>query len=350
MARTFTIKAGSFALDHMKKKGLSPGDISVIPAAAGGPKWIALYAFDKYLLSNWFHERQTPLHLVGASAGAWRMLCYTLPDSLDAMDRFLKGYVEQWYEVKPTPEELTHMLEGLLSDILGERGANSLLEEKMERLYVISTQTRFRKKKNSQYRRSFLKIALKNSVSRKWLQSEVDRIVFTNSGHQNLIIDDGFKTTYLPFTDENMVSALRSTGTIPMMMNPVDGVGTVPGLFWDGALIDYHIGLDYQSDGLIFYPHFSDRIIEGWFDKFLPWRKFQDKVLDRMILVTPSKAFIDSWPDSKLPDRKDFETYFSDNDRRISNWYEVAARGKEMAEEFHAYWQSGKLLDIVQPI
>lgn len=348
MPKTFTIKAGSFALEHIKKNGLSPDDISVIPAAAGGPKWIALHAFDKYLLSNWFHDRKEVLHLVGASAGAWRMLCYTLPDSAAALDRFLKSYAEQAYEVFPTTDELSLKFKEIMNEILGNNGGEHLLKENLRKLYIISTETSFGKKKNNKYRNTFVKIALKNIVSRKLLQADFKRIVFTNSNNQALIQEDGFDTEYLPFTNENTISALRSTGTLPLLMNPVDDVAGVSGLLWDGALVDYHIGLNYQTEGLIFYPHFSDRIIEGWFDKFLIWRKFKGEVLNKMIMISPSKEFVKSLPDSKIPDRDDFKTYMNNNKQRIKNWYEVANRGKEMAEEFDYYWKSGKLTEVIQ--
>lgn len=348
MPKTFTIRAGATALNHIKKNGLSPDDISVIPAAAGGPKWIALHAFDQYLLSNWFQGREKPLNLVGASAGAWRMLCYTLPDASAALDRFLKSYAEQSYDVFPTADELSEQFKEIMTSILGENGKEHLLKENLRKLYIISTQTHFPTKENSKYRASFLKFALKNGISRKLLKSDIKRVVFTNSNNHQLIQKDGFDTNYFSFTKENTVSALRSTGTLPLLMSPVDDVAGVSGLLWDGALVDYHIGLNYQTDGLILYPHFSEQLIEGWFDKFLPWRKFNGAVLDKMIMISPSKEFVKSLPDSKIPDRKDFEIYMKDNLKRIRNWYEVANRGKEMAEEFDDYWKSGKLAEVIQ--
>lgn len=349
MPKTFTINAGPIARKHIQEKGLSPEDISVIPAAAGGPKWIALHAFDKYLMQDWFNDRQTPLHLVGASAGAWRMLCYLMPDPTEALDRFLAAYAGQTYEVMPTREELSRILEEMMAGVLGQSGVARLLEDKAKKLYVISSQTHFPKKENGNYKISFAKLILKNLVSRKWLQTDLERIVFTNSTRKDLLKEDGFLTKYLPFTEDNKLPALRSTGSIPLLMNPVEGIVPAPGLLWDGALIDYHMGLDYQTDGLIFYPHFTNKIIRGWFDKFLFWRKFRGAALDKMILISPSEDFVKSWPDSKIPDRKDFETYMKDNDRRIKNWYEVARRGKEMAEEFDSFWKAGKLPEIIQP-
>jgi len=243
------------------------------------------------------------------------------------MERFLKAYAEQTYDTWPTLDELTQKVNEIVVATLGENGTQDLLAQKVFKLNVISTKTNFKKKVGSKYRRKFIPIVLKNTASRKFLNKDFERVVFTNNSDHNVIIEDGFKTHFHPFTKNNMVSALRSTGTLPMYMNPTHDIQGLNGLLWDGALIDYHIGLDYRTDGLILYPHFSDTIIEGWFDKFIPWRKFKGNVLDRMILISPSKSFVKSLPDSKIPTREDFETYFNNKDQRIKNWYEVAERG-----------------------
>lgn len=350
MPKTFTIQAGAIALRHIQERGLSPHDISIMPAAAGGPKWISLYALDKYLMQNWFQERSAPLHLIGASAGAWRMLCYTLPDPIEAMDRFLKAYVEQSYPTVPTSSEVSQKVEEIVQSILGDHKLDILSKESMMKLYVISTVTHFTKKNDSQYRRHFLRIALKNGLSRTFLRRELQRAIFTNTKDSNFIVKDNFETTYIPFTKKNIIPSLRSTGTIPLLMDPVENVSGLHGLLWDGALIDYHIGLDYQPDGLILYPHFSNQIIQGWFDKLLPWRTFKGKVKDRMIMISPSDSFIKRMPDAKIPDRKDFKKYFTNNNRRIQNWYKAAEMGQEIAQEFDSYWKSKTLHQIIQPI
>ncbi len=350
MPKTFQIKAGKTALQHIRKNGLSPDDISVIPAAAGGPKWIILKAFDEYLLSNWFQDRQKPLHLVGASAGAWRMLCYVLPNPQKALDRFLTAYVEQSYDTWPTTDEVTEKVIEIVKTTLGSDGIDALLTEQVFKLNIISTKTNFKEKPGSKYRRKFIPIVVKNSISRKLVHHDFERVVFTNASNHTVIKKDRFKTIYQRFTKDNSISAIRSTGTLPIYMNPAVDIKGLNGLIWDGALIDYHIGLDYNDDGLIFYPHFADTIIEGWFDKFIPWRKFNGKVLDRMILLSPSAEFVKSLPDSKIPTREDFETYFDNKDQRIKNWYESAKRGEEMVMEFQELWESGKLVEHILPL
>ena len=41
-ARSFIVHAGARAADHVRNSGLAPADIDCVPAAAGGPKGLAL--------------------------------------------------------------------------------------------------------------------------------------------------------------------------------------------------------------------------------------------------------------------------------------------------------------------
>ncbi len=347
VAKNFIIRAGSTAINHIKQNGLTPQDLSVIPAAAGGPKWIVLYGLDKYLLSEWLVDRQKPLTLIGSSAGAWRMLCYALDDPLKALSSFLTAYIDQRYSHLPSPEVVSQNVVKVLEQILESNSQIGLWENTNRRLYVISSQSHFKPKQNSSYKLQFGWMAAKNLMSRSLLSHELNRIVFTNSDAQP-IVEDGFNTTYLRFTPANLISGLQSTGTLPIYMDPVSGVKGIDGQLWDGALIDYHICHQYHDEGLIFYPHFTDKLIAGWFDKFVPWRKANGAFKDRMIMISPSDTFVQSLPDQKIPDREDFNRYFDDNDTRIQNWYEVAKRGEDIATEFDKLYNSGALIDHIE--
>jgi len=67
-------------------------------------------------------------------------------------------------------------------------------------------------------------------------------------------------------------------------------------------------------------------------------------------MISPSYSFVQSLPDMKIPDRSVFNKYFDDNRSRIDNYYEVAKRSQEMAEEFHNLWSSGKLNDEIETL
>ena len=125
----------------------------------------------------------------------------------------------------------------------------------------------------------------------------------------------------------NAEDALLASGTIPLLASPVRGIaGAPPGLYWDGALVDYHLLLPYQrrhsAERIVFYPHFNDFVTPGWLDKHLPWRRSPraHPWLDDMLLVAPSPDFLATLPNGKLPERQDFYRYGPDHAGRIRAW------------------------------
>ena len=66
------IHAGPRALRLLNDRPLQPGDVAMVPGAAGGPKGLVLGPLDRWLFGDWLHGARE-LTLVGASIGAWRM-------------------------------------------------------------------------------------------------------------------------------------------------------------------------------------------------------------------------------------------------------------------------------------
>ena len=104
------VYAGTAALEHIEKRGLRSDDVSMLLGASSGPKWRALHGIDDFLLNHFFKGRDKPLHLLGTSAGAWRMACYAMADDEiggnKAHQRLTEAYVEQCYSAKPSGEEV----------------------------------------------------------------------------------------------------------------------------------------------------------------------------------------------------------------------------------------------------
>ncbi|HRE15173.1 MAG TPA: hypothetical protein PLD37_13345, partial [Usitatibacteraceae bacterium] len=48
-----SIRAGSRALERIRRHGLDPADVAVIPGAAGGPKALGLHGLDLALFGEW---------------------------------------------------------------------------------------------------------------------------------------------------------------------------------------------------------------------------------------------------------------------------------------------------------
>ncbi len=72
-ARALRLYAGPKARAHIERHGLRPQDVGVVPGAAGGPKGLVLGPLDRFIFGEWLSQSTQPVHLVGASIGAWRM-------------------------------------------------------------------------------------------------------------------------------------------------------------------------------------------------------------------------------------------------------------------------------------
>jgi hypothetical protein len=114
-------------------------------------------------------------------------------------------------------------------------------------------------------------------------------------------------------------------------------------------VIDYHHDLPHSAkERLTLYPHFYDRIVPGWFDKRLGWRKPQANHVDRTILVSPSHAFVAKLPNGKIPDRTDFVNYSPTE--RIAAWRACTEACKEMADDFNEILDKDELAARLQAL
>ena len=64
-ARAFSLHAGPRASAHLRKHGLRPEHVACVPAAAGGPKGLALVPLDKWLFGDWLANAPR-VELIGA--------------------------------------------------------------------------------------------------------------------------------------------------------------------------------------------------------------------------------------------------------------------------------------------
>jgi len=127
---------------------------------------------------------------------------------------------------------------------------------------------------------------------------------------------------------------LLASGSIPLLMSGRRDIPGAPqGQYWDGGIIDYHFDFNnYAGNGLVLYPHFTDSITKGWFDKAIPWRRVRPEVLERLVLIAPSASYIACLPYQKIPDRGDFRRF--NQDQRLQYWNQTMERSKLLAEAF----------------
>jgi hypothetical protein len=353
--RPFLLRAGTRALRHVRDHGLAPGDISCMPAAAGGPKGLALIPCDRLLLQHGWLPEAAPVELIGASVGAWRMAALAQVDPLAALDRVQHAYVhEQCYAARPTTAQVSTVCRRIAR---AARGPGEPRWRPGVTLSIVTARARG-PLHGRESRLAFGRAVLSNAIARSRLARHLERVIF-QSGTGPSVFDgeafDEFGAVRVPLDARNAEDALLASGTIPLLAAPVrDVAGAPPGLYWDGALVDYHLLLPYSGrtrGGIVFYPHFNDFVTPGWLDKHLPWRRSPraHPWLDDMLLVAPSPAFLATLPHGKLPDRQDFYRYGPDHAGRIRAWETAIAECGRFAAAVLA-WMERPDPTLIEPI
>ena len=332
------LRAGPGAAEHVRANGIAAADVACIPAAAGGPKGLALIPTDKLLYREWLKDA-APVELIGASVGAWRMAALAQVDPVAALERLQYAYVrDQNYAAKPTPDDVARACRRLATSVLD---GGVLRVRPGVSLTVVTSRARGALS-GSESMVAFGRAALSNTVSRAALSAHLERVLFTDGPSFLAQPFDKFGSQVVPLQPSNTEAALVATGSIPMICSPVRGIAGAPaGTYWDGALVDYHLRLPYgrltragARGRIVLYPHFNDYVTPGWLDKHLPWRRKSRNHpwLDDVLLAAPSKSFLATLPNGKLPDRKDFYRYGQDHASRIRDWERAIGECERFAE------------------
>lgn len=326
-----------------------------MPAAAGGPKGLVLIPCDRLLLQHGWLPEAAPVELIGASVGAWRMAALAQVDPLVALDRVQHAYVhEQCYAARPTTAQVSTVCRRIAR---AARGPGEPRWRPGVTLSIVTARARG-PLHGRESRLAFGRAVLSNAIARSRLARHLERVIF-QSGTGPSVFDgeafDEFGAVRVPLDARNAEDALLASGTIPLLAAPVrDIAGAPPGLYWDGALVDYHLLLPYPGRtraGIVFYPHFNDFVTPGWLDKHLPWRRSPraHPWLDDMLLVAPSPAFLATLPHGKLPDRQDFYRYGPDHAGRIRAWETAIAECGRFAAAVLA-WMERPDPTLIEPI
>ncbi|HET8870407.1 MAG TPA: phospholipase, partial [Aquabacterium sp.] len=276
--KALRIHAGPAARLHLSRNGLSPDDIRLIPAAAGGPKGLILQPLDQHLFGDWLPQGKGEIHLVGASIGAWRMATALMPDAAAAFERFARAYIHQQYEPEagrsfPSSQRISEGFRQALIDMFGQH-LPTLLQHPRYRLHVVTSRGRQILRRAGRVRTGIgmTGLALSNLVSRRSVGFFLERTVFSTPGAALPLVLKDQPTQQVSLSERNVLPAIQASCSIPFWLDPVMDIdGATGGAHWDGGLIDYHLHWDYASmeRGLVLYPHFQRQVIPGWLDKSL---------------------------------------------------------------------------------
>ena len=335
--RNLLFKAGPGAFELIRREGFAPERIGTLAGASGGAKWLVLSQLDRAILGHVLPGLQGPVHTIATSIGAWRFACYAQDDSLAAIDRFEEAYIEQSYSENPDRDEITAKSREILEIALGGRGVAQILGHPVLRTHILAV--RARNLAAMEHRlllaAGLIAAASCNALSRRFLALFFERALFFDSRNTPPFFGmDEFAMQRVRLASDNLADVIVATGSIPLVLSGVRDIsGAEPGVYRDGGVIDYHLDLPQsEADRITLYPHFIDRIVPGWFDKRLTWRRPRASHVERTLLICPSPEFVARLPHGKIPDRSDFHRF--PPAERIRIWRRVVSECRALADEF----------------
>jgi len=336
-------------MTSIRENGLTVDSLTAMAGAAGGPKWLVLAALDKLLFSDWLTARDKPLPLVGSSIGSWRFAAAAQANPVAAINTLEHLYIEQQFSDRPDIAEVTAMGRHILGELLGDTGAQAILDHQWARLHIITCHCQGRTSSDHPLRlgAGFAEAFLANSLSRRYLARYLHRHVFADQRyHFEHAAFPGFHNQLLALTADSLPEALLASGSIPFVLEQI-AINNEQG-YRDGGLIDYHMDLPLAAEGVVLMPHFSHRRVTGWLDKHLRWRK--PTAMDHHLVIHPSDAWIASLPNGKIPDRQDFNRYRGDYQGRLNVWRNVVKRSEELADCFASRLARNDWLAHIEPL
>jgi hypothetical protein len=356
--RALHIHAGPKALAHIREHGLRPEHIGVIPGAAGGPKGLILGPLDRFIFGQWLPQSVQPVHLVGASVGAWRMATACLNEPVAAFERLERDYIAQHYELppgrkRPSAEQVSREFAASLQSFYGGR-IDELLAHPRYKLHLVTSRGRHVLQREHPLGTplGYAGAYISNAVARRAMGAWLERVVFSSQGPLPFGTQD-YATRQLPLQADNFMAALQASCSIPFVLQPVHHIPGAPtGAYWDGGITDYHLHLNYQPPAyspIVLYPHFQQAVVPGWLDKALKWRHHATPALDAVVLLAPNPEWVKTLPNGKLPDRQDFVTFGQDLAARMKVWNAAARAAQQLADEFAA-WLERPELDQLKPL
>jgi hypothetical protein len=354
--KNLTFLAGRKALATIREKGLTPDMVKVIAGAAGGPKGLVLTSLDRAIFASWLKDRTAPLFLLGSSIGAWRFAAVARIRAVDAIEALEEAIVTQRYEATPSRAAVSRGSLKILDRLLEGSGSGELLDHPYMRLSILAARCKWPAASDNKVLLGIglMDAALYNALHRTALSFFFERTLFYDPRK----VPPFFRMKGLPMnrvalTERNLKPALLATASMPLLMTGVRNIpGAPPGVYRDGGVVDHDLDVPFlpSAEGIVLFPHYTDRLVPGWFDKRLPWRGTAPSNLENVLLVTPRSSFMERLPFGRLPEKWDFLLFRGRDDERIACWRRATEESRVLGEEFLAAMESGDIRQRVRPI
>jgi hypothetical protein len=348
-----SVRAGNRALEIIREEGLNLNRVKVLAGASGAAKFLVLTGIDRVLMSL-FKGRTAPLYLIGTSIGAFRMAAYCQKDPETAINNLEREYIAQYYPAKPSRQDITRESWRILNAYIDDGEIHGILNHPFMKITFLANRCRGLMKSENLFFQSLgiLSAGMGNLIHRRTLGCFFERALFCAPECTPPFAGmNGFPFTRHTLSPDNFKTALLASGSIPFAMEGVTSISGSPGLFRDGGILDYHLDIPFlpEDNGLVLYPHFYEHIIPGWFDKNLK-RKPDPENMKNVVLISPSRTFVESLPLGRIPDRKDFKIFFQKDAERIKLWQASAEKNRVLGEEFLEAMASGGIKAMVKPL
>jgi hypothetical protein len=356
MAPSLLCFAGPKALKIIREKGLQPEMVKVMVSAAGGPRWLVLYHLDRAIFSSWMKDLTGPVFLLGSSIGAWRFTMACREHPAESIDAFLSVFLGQRYSRDPGPREVSMVHAQMLNKLFEGNGIADVLNHPFLRLSIMAARCKWPVASENKVLlgMGLADAVLYNAVNRNGLKFFFERALFYDSRDIPPFFSmNDFPIQRISLSADNLKQAVLASSSVPMIMRGVRNIPGAPkGTYRDGGVIDYHFNIPFmkEEEGVVLFPHYTDRIIPGWFDKRLPWRKPNGGHLENVVFLCPSEEFVKRLPFGKIPDKNDFWHFKGREDERAAYWKKVADESERIAEEFMDLTVGGKIQAAVKPL
>lgn len=347
-----TIRAGAIAQQLIAKEGLQASQVDILPGAAGGPKGIGIQGLDQAVFGSFLPRSLRQRTLIGSSIGAWRFASIAAWGAKAGTERLAELYTHLHFDQKMPRVEVAEICKNMLLDLLGGQ-QQRLIDHPQLHLTVLSVKARhlFASDKALPLLASVAGIISSNALGRRHGRHFMQRVVSQPAAGPQFQVSDDFTTHYQTLNSGNALDWLMASASIPGIMSAVRGIQDAPqGSYRDGGLIDYHLDLPFSSQGIVLYPHFTDSITPGWFDKMLKSRKASPENQARTLLLSPSADYLRSLPLGRLPDRKDFTLKGLDQQQRIKLWNQSVAESQRLGDEFLEMAEKQNFPQFMQPL
>lgn len=342
------VYAGPGARRILRERGLRPEDVGLVAGAAAGPKGLVLTPLDRFVFGRWLVANPRPVHLVGASIGAWRFAHACLAEPVAGLARLAHDYIHEsyahpsgrWPPASHVSEVMSRRME---SHFAGHE--HEVLANPRYRLHLVTSRgchavlrraTRFRTAAG------YAGALAANVFSRRALGAWLERVVFSDPRDRLPLSLADYRTARATLDARNLRAAVQASCSIPFWLEAVHDIPGAPaGAYWDGGITDYHLHLDYASMAatpgappLVLYPHLQTSVVPGWLDKGLRHRHRATERLANVVLLVPSPEWVRTLPGGKLPDRSDFKRYRDDEATRIRHWTRAVAESERLVDAF----------------